>query len=75
MTKEDAAKKVQAKLGEAFGKVTFYKQTPEAFIFVAETKEKEAVPNKLITAVNKNNGQLGFSVYSVEMALDGCRKA
>lgn len=53
-------------------KISLYKETSRAFIFMCESLDKNVIPSKIVVAVNKESGKTGASIFSEEAAVKGC---
>ena len=49
--------------------VEFYKEVPTAYVFVCKNRIKDAIPDKIIAAINKESGNMAYSVYDVDAAV------
>ncbi len=68
-------KKATAVVDSDYGedrKISLYKETSRAFIFICESLAKNVIPSKIVVAVNKETGKTGASIFSEEAAVKGC---
>ena len=71
MTRNEALKKVTMKMGKGFT-ISKLKDDRRAYLFLAKATDPSVIPSKLVCAVNRESGEMGFSIISVEEAIDAC---
>ena len=67
-TKNEAADLVKKSIGTTMS-VSLLRDHSNAFVFLCTATDPEAIPNKIIAAVNKDSGNIGYSLLSVEDAV------
>lgn len=69
---KDEARKIVADKFNGTHRVDFITEEKSAFVFLISAIMPDAVPDKMIVAVNKATGNTGFSIISHEDAIAKC---
>lgn len=65
----EAAEAVKKEFDVKMYDVKAVKTDGRAFVFLCRNKDKDAIPDMMIVAVNKATGKLGYSVFDLDAAV------
>lgn len=54
--------------------IKFLEENNGVFVFLCSAQDKEQIPDKIVTAINKNTGKIGYSIISIEDAIKSSKR-